>query len=134
MNPPVLGASHVAFTVTDLQRSVDWYRRVLGGEEVLDEPGDERAAVVLHLPGSDLMVGLVWFRDGDGAAFHPHRTGLDHFAFSVEHREELDQWAAHLDELGVAHSGPIEVPPGAILNFADPDGIALAIMWRRPPA
>ena len=30
------------------------------------------------------------------------------------------------------HSGAVEVPPGAILNFEDPDGIALALFWDRP--
>jgi hypothetical protein len=29
------------------------------------------------------------------------------------------------------HSGPIEVPPGEILNLKDPDGITLALFWDR---
>ena len=32
---------------------------------------------------------------------------------------------------GVDHSGVIDVPPGAILNFKDPDGIGLALFWDR---
>jgi hypothetical protein len=31
----------------------------------------------------------------------------------------------------VAHSGPIEVPPGEILNFKGPGGIAPALFWDR---
>jgi hypothetical protein len=44
----------------------------------------------------------------------------------------MRQWAARLDSFGVEHSGPIEVPPGEILNLKDPDGIALALFWDRP--
>jgi hypothetical protein len=35
------------------------------------------------------------------------------------------------DHHGVGHSEPVDIPPGAILNFKDPDDIALALMWRR---
>ena len=45
--------------------------------------------------------------------------------------EELDEWAARFDAEGVTHSGAIDVPTGAILNFKDPDGIALALFWDR---
>ena len=57
--------------------------------------------------------------------------GLDHFSFAVERRADLDAWAQRLDDEGVVHSGVIDVPPGAILNLKDPDGIALAIFWDR---
>jgi glyoxylase I family protein len=69
---------------------------------------------------------------GEHDAFDERRTGLDHVAFSVETREALDEWAAKLTAAGIEHSGAIDVPPGAILNFRDPDGIALALFWDRP--
>jgi hypothetical protein len=49
----------------------------------------------------------------------------------IETREDLDRWAERLDRLGIERSDAIDVPPGAILNFKDPDGIGLALMWRR---
>jgi catechol-2,3-dioxygenase len=127
----VLGASHVSFSVGDLDRSLAWYRDVFGAEVMLDEPSETRHAVVLSVPGSDLLIGLCEFYDRLDGAFDPRRTGLDHFAFAVESRDELDRWAGHLDASGVEHSGPIDIPPGAIVNLKDPDGIALALMWRR---
>ena len=127
----VSGASHISFSVADLGRSLRWYQEVFGAEVVLDEPADHRHAAVLRLPGTDLLVGICQFHARDASHFDPTHTGLDHFAFSVETRDELDRWAARLDELGIDHSEPIEVPPGAILNLKDPDGIALALMWRR---
>jgi hypothetical protein len=49
-------------------------------------------------------------------------SGLLHVARSVPELE----WA------GVPSSGVVPVPPGAILNFTDPDGIALAVFRDRP--
>jgi glyoxylase I family protein len=127
----VAGASHVSFSVCDIDRSLRWYREVFAAEVMLDEQADHRRAVVLTLPASELLVGLCEFNQRQHEPFDPTRTGLDHFAFSVESRGDLDEWASHLEARGVEHSGVLEVPPGAILNFKDPDGIALALMWRR---
>ena len=68
---------------------------------------------------------------GPPDTFDPRRLGLDHLAFTVATREALDQWAARLADAGVDHSDVIEVPAGGILNFKDPDGIALALFWDR---
>lgn len=129
--PGLTGASHVAFTVTDLERSLRWYREVLGAELFLDEREEGRQAVILALAGTALLIGLTTHDGDDPDSFDPARPGLDHFAFSVATRENLDDWATHLDAHGVGHSGAIDVPPGTILNFKDPDGIALALFWRR---
>jgi catechol 2,3-dioxygenase-like lactoylglutathione lyase family enzyme len=64
--------------------------------------------------------------------FSEYRVGLDHVAFGVENRGELEKWASRLDELGVAH-GDIKDPAyGSGLSFRDPDGIALEFF--APPA
>lgn len=121
----------MSFSVADFERSLAWYQEVFGAEIMLDEPAEHRHAAVLRLPGTDLLIGLCQFYERADGGFDPARTGLDHFAFAVATREELDEWADRLDGLGIDHSVALEVPPGAILNFKDPDGIALALMWRR---
>lgn len=130
--PRVSGASHVSFSVRDLREALGWFRRVFDAEVLLDEPGDERAAAVLSLPGTDLLIGLTQFAERPDHPFDPRHAGLDHFAFAVDSEAAVQEWAAHLDALTVEHSGPIPVPPGVILNFKGPDGIALALLWRRP--
>ena len=127
----VVGGSHISFSVSDLARPLSWYEQVFGAEVMMREPGDERAAAVLTLPGTSLLVGLVEFSDRHHEGFDPTRTGLDHFAYAVNSKEALEGWAEHLDQLDIEHSGALDVPPGAILNFKDPDGIALALFWRR---
>ena len=130
----VTGYHHVALTVSDLDRSEAWYAALVDLEVVLDEPGELRRARVYRLAGTHELLGLVQHAANDGAPFSPTTTGLDHVAFSVATREALDDWVTRLDELGIEHSGVIEIPMGAILNLHDPDGIAVSVFWDRHPS
>lgn len=126
----LVGLHHVALTVTDLERSLGWYVGVLGLEELFRETGDVRLASVLGFPNGGFAIGLVQHARTDGG-FDPRTIGLDHVSFAVKFEEDLDDWVERLDAAGVEHSGVLAVPPGAILNFEDPDGIALSIFWDR---
>ena len=129
--PQCTGFHHVALSVRDLEVSSAWYERVFDLDIVMDEDGEARAARVYRLARTETMFGVVQHGANDGAPFGPERTGLDHLAFDVATRADVDAWATRLDLLGIAHSGAIDVPTGAILNFADPDGIQLSIFWER---
>lgn len=126
----VTGFHHLALTVRDLDASATWYERIFELDPVIDEPGDERRAKVYRLRGTAQMLGLVEHRGNDGSVFRFDRTGLDHAAFSVGTRADVDAWAKRLDGAGIEHSGRIDIPVGAILNFADPDGVQLSIFYE----
>ena len=113
----------------DLAVSADWYERLFDLDQVIDEPGEERRAKVYRLRGTTALLGLVQHAGSDGSVFDAGRTGLDHAAVEVTTLAAIEAWTGHLDEAGVQHSGVIFVPMGAILNFADPDGIRLSIFW-----
>ncbi len=123
------GFHHVALTVRDLETSAAWYERLFDLEQVIDEPGEERQAKVYRLNGTGALLGLVQHGSNDGSSFRADRTGLDHAALQVAGRADIDAWATRLDDVGIEHSGVIPIPMGAILNFADPDGIQLSIFW-----
>jgi len=72
----------------------------------------------------DALLGL---RPVATDAFDEDRVGLDHVSFGVESRTELDDAARLLDDRGVAHGGVKDIGPGYILEFRDPDNIALEL-------
>ncbi len=123
--------SHVAVTVTDLAASEAWYTNVLGVKPVLDEDTGPFRHIVYQL--GNTLLGLHGFPDLAGdAPFDERKPGLDHIAFGCASRDELVEWAARLDELGVAHGGIVDAGYGSGLSFRDPDNIALELF--APPA
>jgi glyoxylase I family protein len=116
--------THVALTVSDLDRSVPWYGTLFGTQPVLDEDTGPFRHVV-WLVGQTL-VGLHQFPDPASAEpFNERRIGLDHLAFSCANRSELAEWEARLNELGVDNGGIVDAPYGSGVSFRDPDNIAL---------
>ena len=136
--PGITGRIEVNLTVRDPAASASWYSELLGMEELYDSTSDDGRLcyVALVEPASRLVLCLVGHADNQGQPFSELHTGLDHLEFLVDRREDLDEWAARLDELGVEHSGVKE--PGytanAMLTFRDPDNIALEFFWRAPAA
>ena len=124
--PDFPSLSHVAITVTDLNRSTNWYTALFGSEPVLDE--DEESGAFHHtvyaLSGGHLF-GLHTHNAAATEKFDESRTGLDHVSFSCSGRNELQRWADRLDELGIAHVGIKDAHYGSGVSFRDPDGIAL---------
>jgi glyoxylase I family protein len=117
--------THVALTVSDLEQSVPWYKRLFDAEPLIDEDtGPFRHAVWLVC--GQTLVGLHQFHDAaDTEAFNERRLGLDHLAFACADRAELTAWQTRLEELGVAHGGVVDAAYGSGLSFRDPDNIAL---------
>lgn len=61
--------------------------------------------------------------------FSERRTGLDHLAFQVSNREQLEAWIARFDAHGVVHSEikAAAIPGTFLVVFRDPDGIQLEL-------
>ena len=125
--------AHVRLTVTDIERSRQFYESVFGWPVLIESPDSADAAtreVLGFLFGGviyDLGVTLIGLRPVANDRFHEDRCGLDHLAFRVASKAELDDAAAHLDELGVEHEPIKEIGPSYILEFRDPDNIALEL-------
>jgi glyoxylase I family protein len=75
----------------------------------------------------DLGGSLLGLRPAADDRFHEDRAGLDHIAFRLGSKAELDSAAAHLDEVGVEHEPIKDIGPSYILQFRDPDNIALEL-------
>ncbi|SCX32952.1 glyoxylase I family protein [Mycolicibacterium fluoranthenivorans] len=125
--------AHVRLTVTDIERSRQFYEGVFGWPVLVElPPGADTATrealaflyggVIYDLGGA--LIGLRPVGDGD---FHEDHTGLDHLAFRLADRAALDAAGAHLDALGIEHGPVKDIGPAYILEFRDPDNIALEL-------
>ena len=127
--PSISGRVEVNLTVRDPATSASWYSTLLGLEELYDHAATDGGMryIALVEPTSRFVLCLVGHEGNPGGPFSELRTGLDHLEFLVDRREDLDEWEARLDRLGVPHSGVKE--PGytrnAMLTFRDPDNIQL---------
>ncbi|MDT5114340.1 MAG: glyoxylase family protein [Mycobacterium sp.] len=125
--------AHVRLTVTDIERSRQFYESVFDWPVLLEVPENADEATreqLAFLYGGvvyDLGGTLLGLRPVATDRFHEDRAGLDHIAFRLASLDELDTAAAHLDEVGVEHEPVKDIGPSYILQFRDPDNIALEL-------
>ena len=131
------GIHHLRLTVTDVQRSREFYTSLLGFQVAAESPppDDPAAGEVFKIlfggvvmTRGNLVMGLRPMAPA-GDRFDPDRVGLDHLSFGVASREELEQAARRFDERGVAHGAITRLAGFGIdvLPFEDPDGIQLEL-------
>jgi catechol 2,3-dioxygenase-like lactoylglutathione lyase family enzyme len=121
--PPL---AHVALTVRDLAVSVPWYEELFDADPVIDEDTDPDLHHTVYMIGNQTLIGLHQHKTtAPPEKFSEFRVGLDHVAFGVADRSELEKWARRLDELGIDHGDIKDAAYGSGLSFRDPDNIAL---------
>ena len=88
----VRGIHHFGLTVRDVDASAAWYEEVLGFRRAgeFKAPVGARRKVFLRHDGLQARLGLTQHRHGGQDAFDETRAGLDHLAFTVADRGELD--------------------------------------------
>ena len=119
--------NHLALTVTDMDRSRDFYQDVLGFE-FITEFGPKylmsNGEVILALNQAPDPAQAI-----SGDRFSENRVGLDHVSFNVGGMAELESAAKVLDEQGVPR-GEIKDLGGlgiSVLAFRDPDNIQVEL-------
>lgn len=130
---PTNAYAHVRLTVTDIDRSRAFYDEVFGLPVAFELPADAdqetREQLWFLFGGVIYQLGdsLLGLRPVGADDFTEDRTGLDHVSFAVAARSDLDAAATMLDERGVAHEGVKDIGAGYVLQFRDPDNIALEL-------
>ncbi len=135
--PALAGYSHVRLTVTDIARSRAFYDQVFGLPVAYEAPPQDADQAtkdalgfvfggVIYSFGAGNLLGLRPVA-ATGDAFDEDRVGLDHVSFQLSSRADLDAAVAVLDELGVAHEPLKDLGALWILEFRDPDGVALEL-------
>ena len=112
--------AQVKLPVTDLARSVSWYRDLLNLRlwAEFSEDGVVRGAALID-PEGRFNIAL---RDRTVCASSPDLHGFDVFAFVPASRAVLDEMVERCARLGIAHHGIEQTPAGPRLDIPDPDG------------
>lgn len=131
------GIHHLRLTVTDVDRSREFYTGLLGFDVAAespppDDPTAEAAYEVLWggvvMIRGNVLMGLRPVAP-EGDRFDENRVGLDHLSFSVGSRDELEQAAQIFDRRGIPH-GEIKTLSSFgiyVLPFRDPDNIQIEL-------
>jgi catechol-2,3-dioxygenase len=128
---PIFRLNHAVLYVSDLERSVAFYRDVLGFRTVMTMGG---AAAFIQAPGStnDHDLGLFQIGAAAGPSEAGRRTvGLYHLAWEVDTLAELERLAGRLAEAG-ALVGASDHGTTKSLYAKDPDGLEFEVAWIVP--
>jgi glyoxylase I family protein len=130
------GVHHVDLVVSSIERSLPFYRDLLGplGWHGLSEGEGERGETIWYLwgPGTFASVGLRTAQSETPGGFDRYRIGLHHLAFEAYSRALVDERAQWLRQQEIEiESGPQEYtyqPGYYAVFFYDPDGLKLEIL------
>ena len=127
--------NHAVLYVRNVQRSVEFYRDVLGFTPIEGMSG-LRGAAFLRAPDSTNDHDLGLFEIGDAAAPSTagrSSVGLYHLAWEVDTLSDLETLAGRLAEAG-ALVGASDHSTTKSLYGHDPDGLEFEIAWIIPAA
>jgi lactoylglutathione lyase len=118
---------HTRYRVTDLEKTISFYRDVLGLEIVRQSKSPRGSELVFFkAPGSEEEIEICKY-DASG----PVQIGPDvtHLAFEVE---DMEAFARHSAALGYALSdGPTKTSSGSVIAFIDaPEGYEIELIQK----
>ena len=119
---------HTRYRVNDLERTVQFYRNVLGLAEVRRHKSPRGSELVfLKAPGSEELIELCCFPAGGPVQVQPDLT---HLAFEVDSLAEFEK---HLAAHGLKFSdGPTTSSTGTTFAFVDaPEGYEIELIQKK---
>lgn len=126
---PETRIGHVHLTVADLDRSLAFYRDLLGFE-VTTRYGD--SAVFLSAGGYHHHIGLNTWAGKGVTPPPPNHSGLFHFAILFPTRRELAVILKRLIDAGYPFTGSADHGVSEALYLNDPDNIGVELYADRP--
>lgn len=118
---------HTRYRVDDLEKTVDFYKTVLGLEEVRRHKSPRGSELAfLKAPESEELIEICHYPSSGSVAV---QEDLTHLAFEVD---SLDAFGAHLQSLGLSYSdGPTMKDNGGGFAFIDaPEGYEIELIQQ----
>lgn len=118
---------HTRYRVNDLEKTVRFYKDVLGLEETRRHKSPRGSELVfMKAPGSEELIELCYFPSSGPVQV---QADLTHLAFEVE---SLEDFGKHLAKFGLKYSdGPVIKENGSGFAFVDaPEGYEIELMQR----
>jgi catechol 2,3-dioxygenase-like lactoylglutathione lyase family enzyme len=131
---PGAGVHHVDLVVSTLERSLPFYRDLLGplGYHRVSEVEGERGETIYYLIGPATSVGLRQAMSQRDAPHDRYEVGVHHLAFEASSRSAVDERERWLREVGAQIESPAREYAYSLgyyaVFFYDPDGIKLEIV------
>ena len=150
--PEIVGVGNFAHIVSSMEKSLEFYRDVLGLEVVVNQPfspnpaimklgntiGGQSRFLALKVPGSDMGIELIEYKDIERKPQHPKFVdpGAANMALRVRDIngvfEKLQKFGATILTKG---GKPASIGAGgAYLFVQDPDGFVVELSQGTPPA
>ena len=131
--PSFDGIHHLKFPVADCDRSLKFYEDVFGARRIAQADHRDADGVIYayicEVPGLGTSLDLRLSK------FHAEGSvRLDPITLNIESRAALAEWVAHLDRLGVPHSGEIPTAFAYMLVIEDPDGRFIRLYTKEKKA
>jgi glyoxylase I family protein len=129
-----MGIHHVDIVVSSIERSLPFYRELLGplGWHGISEVEGERGETIWYLLGHEAQIGLREAQSKDREGYDRYKIGLHHLGIEVASRAAVDERAGWLRRNGaLLESDPQEYtysPGYYAVFFYDPDGMKLEIL------
>jgi catechol 2,3-dioxygenase len=124
--PDATRVGAVRLQIADMQRSIEYYTRVLGLTLL------RQATETTALGSAGSVHPLIWLHEGTAVKPAPGRGafGLYHFAILLPERGQLGRFASHLSSIG-ARVGMADHLVSEALYLTDPDGLGIEVYADR---
>lgn len=122
------GINHPALFGLNYEKTVDFYRRLLGMRLVLEQPNldDPESVHLFFEAGPGQFIAYFVPRPGSEIAGQVQRGALNHIALNLS--MPLDEAMETLQREGVAFSGPVDRGYERSVYFRDPNGVVVELL------